>query len=83
MKLLRILGVPLLVAVLAGGVMFYRAARPYGTFSGTIYVDLPRGMSTGGIATELAGRRGGQPWDFLDSPSGQWPRGLKAGEYQF
>jgi UPF0755 protein len=84
MKLVRILGVVLLVASIAGGILFARAARSYGAFSGTIYVDLPRGMSTNGIATELA-KAGvvASPLDFWVARLANRGRRLKAGEYRF
>jgi UPF0755 protein len=84
MKPVRIVSLLLILALLAGGVLYYRAARSYSAFSGTIYVDLPRGMSTSGIATELA-KAGvvGSSVDFWMARLANRGRGLKAGEYRF
>jgi UPF0755 protein len=88
MKFLRALFLLLLVAAVAGGVLFYRVTRPYQGFSGTTYVELPHGASTNGMATALA-QAGviGSPWDFwmarlvrrVQAPG----QVLQAGEYAF
>lgn len=72
------------VAVLGAGFGYYRAARAYRGFTGTIYVDLPRGTSTNGIAVELA-KAGvvGSRWDFWLAHFMNQGRSLKAGEYAF
>ena len=54
MRLVRGVGIILVLAILAGGVLFYRVTRPYGAFTGTVYVDLPHGTTSEGMATELA-----------------------------
>jgi UPF0755 protein len=84
MKPLRIAGLFLVLALLAGGFLYYRATRPYRAFTGTIYVELPRGMSTGGIAAELA-KAGvvANSWDFWMARLANRGRALQAGEYAF
>jgi UPF0755 protein len=84
MKLPRIAGTILGLAVLAGGFLYYHAARPYRGFAGTVYVDLPRGTSTNGMATRLA-RAGviGSRWDFWIARLANRGRVLQAGEYAF
>jgi UPF0755 protein len=74
----------LLLAILAGGFAYYRVARRYQGFTGTVYVDLPRGTSTGGIAAELA-KAGviGSRWDFWLARLANRGRPLQAGEYAF
>jgi UPF0755 protein len=72
------------LAILAGGLAYYRIVRPYQGFSGTVYVDLPRGTSTNGIAVELA-KAGvvGSRWDFWLAHLANQGRSLQAGEYAF
>jgi UPF0755 protein len=74
----------LVLAILAGAFLYYRATRPYRGFTGTVYVDLPRGTSTNGIAAELA-RAGvvGSRWDFWMARLANRGRALQAGEYAF
>jgi cell division protein YceG involved in septum cleavage len=73
MRFWRAVGVVLLLAIVIGGFAIYRVKRPYRGFSGTIYVELPRGTSTNGIAVELA-KAGviGSRWDFWLA---RWPIG--------
>jgi UPF0755 protein len=84
MRLLRAAGVLVVLAILAGGLAYYRIVRPYQGFSGTVYVDLPRGTSTNGIAVELA-KAGvvGSRWDFWLAHLANQGRSLQAGEYAF
>jgi len=72
------------LAILAGGFGYYRVARPYRGFTGTVYVDLPRGTSTNGIAADLA-RAGviASRWDFWLAHVANQGRSLQAGEYAF
>jgi UPF0755 protein len=84
MKFFRTVGMLLVVAILAGGFLFYRVTRPYQGFTGTTYVDLPRGTSSSGIAALLAqaGVVGGR-WDFLLARLIHRGQVLQAGEYAF
>jgi UPF0755 protein len=84
MKLVRSAGWCLVAAILAGGFPLYRAMRPYQGFTGTIYVDLPRGTSTGAMA-EMLSQAGvvGSRWDFLLARLANRGRVLQAGEYRF
>ena len=74
----------MVLAILAGGFGYYRVARPYRGFTGTVYVDLPRGTSTNGIAADLA-RAGviASRWDFWLAHVANQGRSLQAGEYAF
>jgi UPF0755 protein len=84
MKLMRIAGAVLLVAVLAGVYAFYRISRPYRGFREDVFVEIPRGTTTGKIADMLA--RAGvvrSRWDFLLARSIERGRVLQAGEYRF
>lgn len=84
MKLWRTVGTLLLLALAGGAFLYYRATRPYRGFTGTVYVDLPRGTSTNGIAAELA-KAGivGSRWDFWLARLANKGRALQAGEYAF
>ncbi len=80
MKIPRIVIVTLLVL----GFLGYRQASPYQGFRGEIYLDIPHGTSTGGIADLLA--RAGvvrSRWDFLVARLFASRRVLQAGEYRF
>jgi UPF0755 protein len=84
MKLARRLGLLVLLAVLAGGFALYRLVAPYSGFQGQVFVDLPRGTSTGAMADLLA--RNGvirSRWDFLAARLTEPDRKLQAGEYKF
>ena len=80
MKILRILLLPVLVL----GFVAYRQTSPYRGFAGEVFVDIPHGTSTGGIADMLA--RAGvvrSRWDFLAARLVGRRRVLQAGEYRF
>ncbi len=81
--LLRLFLFCLLVAVLAGGYVMYRLTQPYKGFSQPVFVEFPRGIGTGEIASELAGKGViSQSWVFLAARALR--RGnLQAGEYKF
>jgi UPF0755 protein len=84
MKFRRIAGTLLALAILAGASVFYAATRPYRGFSGTVYVYLPRGTSTDGMAIEL--ERSGviaSRWYFWVARLLNRGRVLQAGEYAF
>jgi UPF0755 protein len=74
----------LVLAIVAAGFVYYRATRPYRAFTGTVYVDLPHGTSTSGMAAELA-KAGviGSRWDFWIARLANRGRALQAGEYAF
>ncbi len=84
MRLLRFIGILILLAVLAGGYLLYRLARPYRGFGGETFVEFPRGTSTGAMADMLV-KAGVVPnrWDFLLARFVERGRTLQAGEYRF
>jgi UPF0755 protein len=84
MRFFHSLGRLLLVAALAGGFLYYRVTRPYQGFTGTTYVDLPRGTSTSAMAGLLS-QAGviGSRWDFYLARLVNRGRVLQAGEYCF
>jgi UPF0755 protein len=84
MRLYRTVGMLLVAAILAGGFLFYRLTRKYQGFSGTVYVDLPHGTSTNGMAEELA-EAGviGNRFDFWLARLANRGSALQAGEYAF
>jgi UPF0755 protein len=84
MRILRIFGVLLLLALGAAGYLAFRLNRPYQGFSGQIFLEFPHGTSTGDIAARLA--KAGvvrSRLDFLLVRLGKGDRRLQAGEYRF
>jgi UPF0755 protein len=73
----------LIVLVALAAILFWRT-RPYQGFSGNVFVDIPRGTSTGGIADMLASAGVVRSrWDFLIARTVGGARVLQAGEYRF
>src|ERR1017187_8856559 len=80
MKALRAAAVPVLILAL----LAIRGTLPYQGFSGEVFVDIPRGTSTGRIAALLADAGVVRTrWDFLAARLVSRGRLLEAGEYQF
>ena len=74
----------LLIAVAAAGFVLYRMATPYRGFTEDVFVDFPHGMSSQGMADQLA--RAGvirSRWDFMIARFMRPGRVLQAGEYRF
>jgi UPF0755 protein len=81
MKIVRRL---LFLLLLAGGFLVYRALSPYQGFPGEVFVDIPRGTSTDGIAELLANAGVVRTrYDFLLARLTERGRKLQAGEYRF
>jgi UPF0755 protein len=84
MKILRLLGVVVLLAAAAGSYAFYRLEQPYQGFQGETFVEFPHGTGTRAMAEQLV--RAGvveSSWEFLLA---RWASGVKvlqAGEYKF
>jgi UPF0755 protein len=80
MKIVRVLALPvLLLAFLA-----VRLWLPYRGFPGEVYVEIPRGTSTSGMADLLAGAGAVRSrWDFLAARLVKGDHVLQAGEYRF
>ena len=73
-----------LLAVIAGGVIFYMAGTPYAGFQDPVFVNIPSGTSTRGIANML--ERAGvirSEYSFLVARAVRPGSVLQAGEYQF
>ena len=84
MRFARTAVLPLLLAILAGGLLAFRLVRPYQGFQGETYVDIPRGASTAAMAGMLA--EAGvvrSRWDFLLARLVKRGGVLQAGEYRF
>jgi UPF0755 protein len=80
MKLLRI---GFVLILLLAGLAFWRT-RPYQGFSGEVFVEVPRGTTTDGIAGLLANAGVVRNrWDFLLARFASRRRVLQAGEYRF
>lgn len=74
----------LLLAVVIGGFLIYRAAAPYQGYQGEVFVDIPRGTSSDGIAALLADAGVVRTrYDFLLARLAERGRVLQAGEYRF
>lgn len=84
MKLLRALAILVVLAIAAAGFAYYRISRPYRGFSGTVYVELPKGTSSEKMAEALA-KAGvvGSRWDFWLARLAGRGHALQAGEYAF
>ena len=54
MRILRIFGVLVLLALVAAGYLAFRLNRPYMGFSSAIFLEFPRGTSTSEMAARLA-----------------------------
>lgn len=81
MKLIRRL---LLVGLIAGGFLIYRALSPYQGFSGETFIEIPRGSTADGIARMLADAGVVRTrYDFLLARLAERGRILQAGEYRF
>ncbi len=82
MKPLRIITV--LVVLLLLFYISYRLLSPYHGFSGTVFVEIPRGTSAPAIGRMLADRGVVRSrWDFLLARVLERGRTLQAGEYRF
>jgi UPF0755 protein len=80
----RRVGMWVVLAALAGGLITWRLMGRYRGFEGETFVDIPRGASTGAIANMLA--EAGvvrSRWDFLLARVARRGRKLQAGEYRF
>ena len=84
MRLLRPLGLLLLLGLSAGAFAVYRIEQPFQNFRGETFIDLPHGAGTGGIADALV--KAGvvrSRWDFILARVASRTRVLQAGEYRF
>ena len=82
--MMRLFKAAVVLAILAAGFLYYRTTRPYQGFQGEVFVEIPRGTSTDGIADLLA--RAGvieSRWDFTLARITNRGRLLQAGEYRF
>jgi UPF0755 protein len=74
----------LVLLLLVGGFLIYRALAPYQGFPNEVFVDIPRGTTTDGIAEILANSGVVRSqYDFLLARLTERGRVLKAGEYRF
>lgn len=82
--LLRLFVLALIVAIGAGGYVFYRLSQPYRGFGQPVFVEFPRGTSTEAIASALAAKGVVQQrWLFMAARALHRGTNLQAGEYQF
>jgi UPF0755 protein len=80
MKIVRFL---VLLLLILGGLAAWRS-RPYQGFAGEVFVEIPHGTSTGGIADLLAGAGVVRSrWDLLAARMVKRGQVLQAGEYRF
>ncbi|HLK51471.1 MAG TPA: endolytic transglycosylase MltG [Bryobacteraceae bacterium] len=84
MRIRRLLGVALLLALGIAGYAIFRLTRPYRGFSEPIFVDLPHGTSTASIGAALANAGVVESrWDFWLARLVERNRKPQAGEYRF
>jgi UPF0755 protein len=83
-KPLRVVAILVVLLLLAAFYIGYRLMSPYRGFSGTVFVEIPRGTSAPGMARILADQGVVRSrWDFLLAGVVERGRTLKAGEYRF
>src|SRR5262245_15487538 len=84
MRLLRILGILIVLGAAICGYAVWRARSAYQGFPGEVFVEFPRGSSTGVIADKLvAAGVVRSRWDFLLARMLDRGKVLQAGEYRF
>jgi len=84
MRLVRLFFTLLLLVVLAGGVAYFLAARPYQGFQKPVILDFPKGTSTQSMSAQLAQAGVIQSsWQFMLARALHPNARLLAGEYQF
>jgi UPF0755 protein len=82
--LIRLLKILIVIAVLGAGVIFYFLLRPYASFHGEAFVEIPKGASTLTIARLLADAGVIEhQWQFLLARALRPSAKLPAGEFRF
>jgi UPF0755 protein len=82
--LFRLFALCVLIAAAGGGYLFYRLNQPYQGFSQPVFLEFPRGTSTGAMASALAAKGVIRDrWTFLAARAVRRGTNLQAGEYQF
>ena len=82
--LLRLCLLAFFIVILPAGYVMYRLTQPYRGFSEPVFIEFPRGTSTGELASILA-RKGvvRDRWTFLAARAIHRKSTLQAGEYKF
>jgi UPF0755 protein len=84
MRILRLLGIVVLLTFGVAGYAVFRLYQPYRGFSEPIFVNVPHGTSTNSIGKVLANSGViGSRWDFLLARMAEHGRRPQAGEYRF
>jgi UPF0755 protein len=84
MRLLRLIFALLLLLLLAAGVAYFLATRPYQGFQKPVILDFPKGTSTQAMSAQLAQAGVIQSsWQFMLTRALHPNARLLAGEYQF
>jgi UPF0755 protein len=84
MRFVRLIFTLLLLVVLAAGVAYFLAARPYQGFQKPVILDFPKGTSTQSMSAQLAQAGVVQSsWQFMLARALRPKARLLAGEYQF
>ncbi len=84
MRILRLLGIVVLLTFGVAGYAVFRLYQPYRGFSEPIFVNVPHGTSTNSIGKVLADSGViGSRWDFLLARMAEHGRRPQAGEYRF
>src|ERR1700722_4379895 len=83
MRWLKFLIVLLFLGACGVAAIYYRISKPYAAFPKEVFVEIPKGASTRGIAAKLAGAGVVEsPWAFLAARAFRRVK-LQAGEYRF
>jgi UPF0755 protein len=84
---MRWLKFPAFLAVLGigcAGALYYLISKPYAGFPKEVFIEIPKGASTRGIASKLAEAGVVEfPWEFLAARVFRYGTKLQAGEYRF
>jgi UPF0755 protein len=84
MRWLKFLAFLMVLGVGCAAAVYYLISKPYAGFQKEVFVEIPKGASTRGIASKLADAGAIEsPWWFLAARAFRHGTKLQAGEYRF